>query len=124
MDYSLPVGGKRQDHIESVLKRYPRRNDCVLRLIQLHDPGAVTAIPPEESALVLSGHTHGGQVGLLRFGINLTMLTLTTVPANGLWGWGRSLLYVHRGHGCRSALGTLVTRAGVPTEHCVLNVLV
>lgn len=42
----------------------------------LHDPGALKHVPDGEAALVFSGHTHGGQHGLVTFGL----AALSTFP--------------------------------------------
>jgi len=51
--------------------------------------------------LVLSGHTHGGQLALPCFGRRrLTLARLVTPFDCGLYRMGRSFLYVNRGLGC------------------------
>ena len=69
--------------------------------------------------LVLSGHTHGGQVGLLWLGIESTIVSaLTSLPDHGFWGRGSNRLYVHRGTGHYG----FPLRVGVPAEYSVLQV--
>jgi hypothetical protein len=68
---------------------------------------------------VLSGHTHGGQVGLLWLGLPHTMLSaFSSIPDHGLWSRGSDLLYVHRGTGHYG----FPIRVGVPPEESVLHV--
>ncbi len=50
--------------------------------------------------LILTGHTHGGQVRLPFHGAIETMTVLGRQYAAGLYRFGKSLLYVSRGVGC------------------------
>jgi predicted MPP superfamily phosphohydrolase len=87
--------------------------------VLLHDPGAFKHLPAGEADLVLSGHTHGGQVGLVSLGLSWTMLrVLMNAPDHGLWARGADRLYVHRGTGHYG----FPLRLGVPAEESVLNV--
>jgi predicted MPP superfamily phosphohydrolase len=99
------------------LERFPRREDH-LRLLLLHDPRGFHALPEDDVDLVLSGHTHGGQVGLVSLGIDWTVLSRTQWPDQGLFARGRSHLYVHRGTGFYG----FPLRVGVPAELSVLEV--
>lgn len=95
--------------------RLPR----TLRIALLHDPGAFQHLPPGEADLVVSGHTHGGQVGLLSLGLPWTMLRLfAKIPDHGLWARGTDRLYVHRGTGHYG----FPLRLGVPAEESLLRV--
>jgi predicted MPP superfamily phosphohydrolase len=95
--------------------RLPR----TLRLLLLHDPGAFQHVPEGEADLVLSGHTHGGQLGLVSLGLPWTMLRLfVNAPDHGLWARGPDRLYVHRGTGHYG----FPLRIGVPAENSLLRV--
>src|SRR5690606_40579509 len=59
--------------LAALSRAYPRKPG-VLRLWLLHDPGAFRAIPEGEADLVLSGHTHGGHLGLLSLGLSHTIV--------------------------------------------------
>ncbi|MCB9597311.1 MAG: metallophosphoesterase [Sandaracinaceae bacterium] len=108
----------RRARLEALCARFPRR-DGHLRLVLLHDPGAFKHLPDGEADLVLSGHTHGGQLGLLNFGIPTTVVSLaTSIPDHGFWAHGRNRLYVHRGTGVYG----FPLRVGVPGEESVLHV--
>ncbi len=72
----------------------------LIRLLLLHDPGGFRFVPEDDGSLVLSGHTHGGQIGLLSLGLPLTTVGFV-LPDHGLWAHGCNKLYVHRGQGCR-----------------------
>jgi predicted MPP superfamily phosphohydrolase len=89
------------------------------RLLLLHDPGAFRHLPPGQADLVLSGHTHGGQIGLLSIGLPWTLLRLfVDSPDHGLWARGTDRLYVHRGTGHYG----FPLRLGVPAENSLLCV--
>ncbi len=108
----------RRKHLADLLERFPRREDH-LRLLLLHDPLAFHAVPEDEVDLVLSGHTHGGQVGLVSLGIDWTVLSGTRWPDQGLFARGASRLYVHRGTGFYG----FPLRVGVPAEFSVLEII-
>ena len=88
------------------------------RLLLLHDPVGFHALPEDDVDLVLSGHTHGGQVGLVSLGLDWTVLAPSRWPDQGLFARGRSRLYVHRGTGFYG----FPLRVGVPAEHSVLEI--
>ncbi len=107
------------EHLARLFARFPRRLG-LLRLLLLHNPSAFAHAPPGEVDFTLSGHTHGGQVGLVSFGLDWTVLSRTRWPDHGLFGHGTSRLYVHRGTGFYG----FPLRIGVPGESSVLEVLV
>ena len=109
----------RAAHLQSVCTDHPRVAGTT-RLVLLHDPGAFKHLPEGEADLVLSGHTHGGQVGLLSLGLSWTFLRLfgITIPDHGFWARGRDRMYVHRGTGHYG----FPLRIGVPSEESVLSV--
>ncbi len=111
------VSRNHSEHLESLLARFPRREDH-LRMLLLHDPVGFHALPRDEVDLVLSGHTHGGQVGLVSLGLDWTVLSRSRWPDQGLFARGRSRLYVHRGTGFYG----FPLRVGVPPEHSVLEI--
>lgn len=106
-----------REHLSALLNRYPRREEH-LRLLLLHDPVGFHALPEDDVDLVLSGHTHGGQVGLVSLGIDWTVLSPSRWPDQGLFARGGSRLYVHRGTGFYG----FPLRVGVPAEHSVLEI--
>jgi len=111
----------RQEHITQVCTAYPPIPN-VPRIGLLHDPGAFKFIPIDYQMVVFSGHTHGGQIGLNCLGINASIVGITGMPDHSLWQNGNNYLYVHTGQGCRSMMGTMVLRVGVPTEDSLLQV--
>jgi predicted MPP superfamily phosphohydrolase len=108
----------RSERLAATCQAHPRRPGA-LRVVLLHDPGAFKHLPPGEADLVLSGHTHGGQVGLVSLGLPWTMLrVLMNAPDHGLWARGTDRLYVHRGTGHYG----FPLRLGVPAEQSLLRV--
>jgi uncharacterized protein len=110
---------ERAQRIPAVCSAHPRKPDH-LRIILLHDPGAFRHLPECDGDLVLSGHTHGGQVGVVSLGGAWTFLRLfgKKLPDHGLWARGRDRLYVHRGTGHYG----FPLRLGVPNEESLLRV--
>lgn len=109
----------RKERMQRVCQQHPRIPNT-LRLVMLHDPGAFKHLPEGEADLVLSGHTHGGQVGLLSLGIPWTFLRMfgITIPDHGFWARGRDRMYVHRGNGHYG----FPLRVGVPAEESLLRI--
>ena len=108
----------RRERMAEVCARHPRREGS-LRVILLHDPGAFEHLDRGEGDLVFSGHTHGGQLGLLSLGLPHTIVSaLTKIPDHGLWARGTDRLYVHRGTGHYG----FPVRLGVPAEESLLRV--
>jgi predicted MPP superfamily phosphohydrolase len=108
----------RSERMQSCCEAYPRVPGA-LRIALLHDPGAFRQLPEGEADLVVSGHTHGGQVGLLSLGLPWTMLRLfAKIPDHGFWARGTDRLYVHRGTGHYG----FPLRLGVPAEESLLRV--
>ncbi|MCA9520711.1 MAG: metallophosphoesterase [Myxococcales bacterium] len=107
----------RREHLAELCRRFPRRAGH-LRLVLLHDPGAFRHLPEGEADLVLSGHTHGGQLGLYSLGLPGTMMRLfLSIPDHGFWSRGTDRLYVHRGNGHYG----FPLRLGVPAEESLLR---
>ncbi|MFO0592709.1 MAG: metallophosphoesterase [Polyangiaceae bacterium] len=108
----------REQRTRAVVERHPRTAGA-LRLVLLHDPGAFRHVPDGEADLVLSGHTHGGQLGLLVLGLPHTFVSaFTQIPDHGLWALGKNRLYVHRGTGHYG----FPLRVGVPGEESLLRI--
>jgi len=112
---------RRREHLEGLVRAHPRR-EGELRLLLLHDPSAFRLLPPGlagEETLVLSGHTHGGQLGLVSLGLRITVLwPLFRFPDHGLFARGVDRLYVHRGTGHYG----FPLRLGVPAEQSLLRI--
>jgi hypothetical protein len=109
---------EREERIPELLARFPRRPSH-LRLLLLHDPQGFRAVPRGDVDLTLSGHTHGGQLGLVSFGFDWTVLSRSRWPDHGLFGHGTNRLYVHRGTGFYG----FPLRVGVPGELSLVEVV-
>jgi uncharacterized protein len=109
---------QRKEKLQGLLARFPRRSGH-LRLLLLHDPRNFHDVPKGEVDLTLSGHTHGGQIGLVSLGLDWTVLSRTQWPDHGLFGHGKGRLYVHRGTGFYG----FPLRIGVPGEASVLELV-
>lgn len=106
----------RVERMKAVCEANPRIGNAT-RIALLHDPGAFKHLPHGEADLVLSGHTHGGQLGLVSFNRAATIVSaVAKIPDHGLWAKGNDRLYVHRGTGHYG----FPLRLGVPAEESVL----
>lgn len=113
------VWSERERHLRELLARFPRR-DGELRLLLLHDPIGFQYVPKGDVDLTFSGHTHGGHIGLVSFGLDWTVMSRTQRPDQGLFAHGSNRLYVHRGTGFYG----FPMRVGVPGESSVLELVV
>jgi uncharacterized protein len=87
------------------------------RLVLNHDPSAFGALPPAAANLVLSGHTHGGHIGIqLGRSRALTVIGLVGLPDQGLFARGNMRMFVTR---CVGFYGYPM-RVGIPPEIAVL----
>jgi predicted MPP superfamily phosphohydrolase len=88
------------------------------RLLLNHDPGAFAALPDGCADLVLSGHTHGGHIGIqLGSGHALTVVGLAGIPDQGVFRRGDLRLFVTR---CVGFYGYPM-RVGIPPEIALLT---
>lgn len=88
------------------------------RILLCHDPTAFAALPEGCAELVLSGHTHGGHVGVpLGNGRAVTVVGLLGIPDQGVFERGDMKMYVTR---CVGFYGYPI-RLGVPPEIAVLT---
>lgn len=106
------------EHLARLCVDHPRI-DGALRILLLHAPSAFSKLPEGQADLVLSGHTHGGQIGLVRLGLKGTIVSLFGIsPDHGFWARGTDRLYVHRGTGHYG----FPLRLGVPGEESLVRV--
>ncbi len=109
---------ERKEKMHQVLEAHPRAIS-VPRLALLHDPGAFKHLPDGAADLVVSGHTHGGQIGLVSLGSSFTLAhAIAKIPDHGFWASGTNRLYIHRGTGHYG----YPLRLGVPGEESVMHV--
>ncbi|PTL85514.1 metallophosphoesterase [Vitiosangium sp. GDMCC 1.1324] len=102
-----------RDDLERALAGRP---EGVPTVLLAHDPDLFPEAQARDVELTLSGHTHGGQLGVP--GIpRLSLGRLVTVWAAGLYRRGRSWLYVNRGAGTTGP----PARLGAPAELAVIT---
>jgi predicted MPP superfamily phosphohydrolase len=120
--YRMP--GERAEAMDAFFQKYRSASSSTGRsIVMLHDPSGFLDIPRGLGALVLSGHTHGGHIGLYSLGLHhWTLGRLVGMFDNGAWRGRGNVLYVHRGQGARSLMSQAVTRLGVPSEDSVMRV--
>lgn len=87
------------------------------RILLAHDPRYFKLIPHDRFELVLSGHTHGGQVGANMFGVPWSVLRPLGVYDQGLFMQDGCRLLVHKG----SWHTGLPPRMGIASEVVVLE---
>lgn len=108
---TLDLGGRRVEivgmdfrwrgaeaHLGAVLAAHPPAPGVHHRLLLVHDPRVFRFVPAGRFDLVLSGHTHGGQLGL-----DLPLLRISALGLLGAYDGDRferdgTVLYVHRGN--------------------------
>ena len=87
------------------------------RLLLQHDPSAFDQLPAGCADLVLSGHTHGGHIGVqLGPSLAVTIVGLAGLPDQGLFSRGDMRLFVTR---CVGFYGYPM-RIGIPPEIALL----
>lgn len=130
----------REAHLQEMLKQHAVQQDHIKKILLLHNPSDFQFVPPNMVDITLSGHYHGGQIGLLSLGLNTTILSAAcqlfqmwdkslenkrkwTRPDHGLFRFknqpeNSSHLYAHRGTGFYG----FPLRMGVPAEQSILRV--
>jgi uncharacterized protein len=91
-------------------ERYISKGD--FNLLLAHTPQAFPEAAEHDFDLVLSGHTHGGQINMGILGANINIADLRTPYTKGLYTRGKSRIYVNCGLG---TIGVPV-RLGAPAE--------
>jgi predicted MPP superfamily phosphohydrolase len=95
---------------------WPARSH-IPRLLLNHDPSAFAALPDDCADLVLSGHTHGGHIGIqLRRDAAITVVGLAGLPDQGVFTRGAMRLFVTR---CVGFYGYPM-RVGIPPEIAII----
>ena len=106
-------------HLQRLLERLGPPPEADARLLLMHDPRAFDAVPSGRFDIVLSGHTHGGQVGTDMFGWPGSPLGWSGLYDQGLFERDGARLYVHRGNWHFG----LPPRMGIATEVVALDLL-
>jgi predicted MPP superfamily phosphohydrolase len=106
----------RRDLYAQLVAAWPARSSAP-RLLLNHDPSAFRDLPANCADLVLSGHTHGGHVGVqLGRDAAITVVGLVGIPDQGLFERGDMRLFVTR---CVGFYGYPM-RVGIPPEVALL----
>ena len=89
---------RQSGRLEETLKKVPADS---FKLLLSHDPSHFDAqvVQKTDIDLTLSGHTHGMQFGIERFGIKWSPVSLRYKKWAGLYQVGKQFLYVNRGFG-------------------------
>jgi predicted MPP superfamily phosphohydrolase len=106
VDDTIGAGAK----MEEVLKYYGAMDEYLLKnetsfkdspkVLLCHKPYGFDILAQKNIDLVLSGHTHGGQVVPVKFGnFNLSFAATVSKYIEGLYKIGKSNMYVSRGIG-------------------------
>ena len=93
------TGGFRQSgKLDETLEKVPVDS---FKVLLSHDPSHFDAqvVQKTDIDLTLSGHTHGMQFGIERFGIKWSPVSLRYKKWAGLYNIGKQFLYVNRGFG-------------------------
>jgi predicted MPP superfamily phosphohydrolase len=108
---------ERQAWYSQLMRVWPSRT-ATPRILLNHDPRAFALLPAACAHLVLSGHTHGGQVGV-QWGKEsaLTVVGLLGIPDQGVFHRREMTLYVTR---CVGFYGYPM-RLGIPPEIALLT---
>jgi hypothetical protein len=125
-DQSLEIAGldylfgqsEREERYAQLIRSW-RPRAAVPRILLNHDPRAFAALPSRCADLVLSGHTHGGHVGVqLGRETALTVVGLLGIPDQGVFRRPDMTLYVTR---CVGFYGYPM-RLGIPPEIALLTI--
>ncbi|MBL7127406.1 MAG: metallophosphoesterase [Ignavibacteria bacterium] len=96
MGYFNETIGKTKEKLQNRKLNY----ENVTKILLYHKPYLFPDIKNEKIDLMLSGHTHGGQIVLAKFGnVNLSIAASVSRYISGLYREGDSQMYVSRGVG-------------------------
>jgi predicted MPP superfamily phosphohydrolase len=116
LDYTFDRG-RRAERYARVLGGTLAPRSGAPRLLLNHDPSAFADLPEGCADLVLSGHTHGGHIGVqLGRDRALTVVGLVGMPDQGIFRRGDMRLFVTR---CVGFYGYPM-RVGIPPEIAIL----
>ena len=88
------------NYIDETIKKTDRKYLDMPKILLCHKPYMFRDITDRNIDLMLSGHTHGGQIVLAKLGnINLSIAATISNLISGLYREGNSNLYVSRGIG-------------------------
>ena len=109
------------DYIDKTIQDTKEENknfDAIPKILLCHKPYIFNEISDKKIDLVLSGHTHGGQIVFVKFGnINISIAASVSNYISGYYREGYSQMYISRGIG---TVG-LPIRLNCPPEITVLT---
>ncbi len=112
----LKYYGDMDEHLKTTDPNYTKSPKVLL----CHKPYGFDILAKKEPDLVLSGHTHGGQVVPFKMGnINISFASTVSKYIDGLYKIGKSNMYVSRGIGSVA----LPIRINCPPEITVLKLV-
>lgn len=86
--------------LEAKLKQTDAEFNSAPKILLCHKPYGFDSLAQKDIDLVLSGHTHGGQVVPLKFGtFNMSFAATVSKYIEGIYKIGKSNMYVSRGIG-------------------------
>lgn len=104
-------------HRNDVARAVAERPAHAPAVLLAHDPALFPEAAAHRVDLTLSGHTHGGQLGVPFLAKRLNLARLMTQFTTGLYRNGSSTLYVNRGLGATA----LPVRLAVPPEIALIT---
>jgi len=104
-------------HRNDVARALAERPSGTPAVLLAHDPALFPEAAAHRVDLTLSGHTHGGQIGVPFLTRRFNLARLMTEFTTGLYRDGSSLLYVNRGLGATG----LPVRVAVPPEIALIT---
>jgi uncharacterized protein len=88
------------DYLNSTLEKADKKYLELPKILLCHKPYIFGELPYNKVDLMLSGHTHGGQIVLFKFGkLNISIAATVSNYISGLYEGNGSSLYVSRGIG-------------------------
>jgi predicted MPP superfamily phosphohydrolase len=106
---------EREALVARIIEAWPTRR--APRLLLNHDPRTFAGMPENCADLVVSGHTHGGHIGIqLSPAHAITVVGLAGIPDQGIFRRGDARLFVTR---CVGFYGYPM-RVGIPPEIALL----
>jgi predicted MPP superfamily phosphohydrolase len=104
-------------HRNDVARALAERPSGTPAVLLAHDPALFPEAAAHRVDLTLSGHTHGGQIGVPFLTKRFNLARLMTEFTTGFYRDGSSILYVNRGLGATG----LPVRVAVPPEIAVIT---
>jgi predicted MPP superfamily phosphohydrolase len=102
--------------LKKALRGIPE-GDC--KILMSHTPDVIGDVKGKRISLILSGHTHGGQVRLPFYGAVITMSHYGKKYEMGEYRVGDTVMYVSRGLGTSTVPVRFMCRPEITVIHCL-----